>query len=219
MKTKLITLQDAAGFFRDGMTIMVGGFMGVGTPPRLVEALLESGVRDLTLIANDTAFVDTGIGPLIVNGRVSKVIASHIGTNPETGRRMIAGEMDVQLVPHGTLIEQIRCGGAGLGGFLTPTGVGTIVEDGKQTITLEGKTWLLERPLRADLALIRAHRSDMLGNLTYQLSARNFNPLIALAADITLVEPDEMVETGELQPDQIVTPGAVIDHIVIPQES
>lgn len=219
MKTKLITLQDAAGFFRDGMTIMVGGFMGVGTPPRLVEALLESGVRDLTLIANDTAFVDTGIGPLIVNGRVSKVIASHIGTNPETGRRMIAGEMDVQLVPQGTLIEQIRCGGAGLGGFLTPTGVGTIVEDGKQTMTHEGKTWLLERPLSADLALIRAHRADMLGNLTYQLSARNFNPLIALAADITLVEPDKMVETGELQPDQIVTPGAVIDHIVIPQES
>ncbi|WAD31430.1 acetate CoA-transferase subunit alpha [Citrobacter braakii] len=219
MKTKLITLQDAAGFFRDGMTIMVGGFMGVGTPPRLVEALLESGVRDLTLIANDTAFVDTGIGPLIVNGRVSKVIASHIGTNPETGRRMIAGEMDVQLVPQGTLIEQIRCGGAGLGGFLTPTGVGTIVEEGKQTMTLEGKTWLLERPLRADLALIRAYRSDRLGNLTYQLSARNFNPLIALAADITLVEPDEMVETGDLQPDQIVTPGAVIDHIVIPQES
>ncbi|MFS9433154.1 acetate CoA-transferase subunit alpha [Citrobacter sp. C348] len=219
MKTKLLTLQDATHFFRDGMTIMVGGFMGVGTPPRLVEALLESGVRDLTLIANDTAFVDTGIGPLIVNGRVSKVIASHIGTNPETGRRMIAGEMEVQLVPQGTLIEQIRCGGAGLGGFLTPTGVGTIVEDGKQTLTLDGKTWLLERPLRADLALIRAHRADMLGNLTYQLSARNFNPLIALAADLTLVEPDEMVETGSLLPDQIVTPGAVIDHIVIPQES
>ncbi|WP_431615391.1 acetate CoA-transferase subunit alpha [Citrobacter amalonaticus] len=219
MKTKLITLQNAAGFFRDGMTIMVGGFMGVGTPPRLVEALLESGVRDLTLIANDTAFVDTGIGPLIVNGRVNKVIASHIGTNPETGRRMIAKEMDVQLVPQGTLIEQIRCGGAGLGGFLTPTGVGTIVEDGKQTLTLDGKTWLLERPLRADLALIRAHRADPLGNLTYQLSARNFNPLIALAADITLVEPDELVETGDLLPDQIVTPGAVIDHIVIPQEN
>ncbi|MEG0531701.1 MULTISPECIES: acetate CoA-transferase subunit alpha [Citrobacter] len=219
MKTKLLTLQDATHFFRDGMTIMVGGFMGVGTPPRLVEALLESGVRDLTLIANDTAFVDTGIGPLIVNGRVSKVIASHIGTNPETGRRMIAGEMEVQLVPQGTLIEQIRCGGAGLGGFLTPTGVGTIVEDGKQTLTLDGKTWLLERPLRADLALIRAHRADMLGNLTYQLSARNFNPLIALAADLTLVEPDEMVEIGELLPDQIITPGAVIDHIISPLEA
>ena len=219
MKTKLISLQNASGFFRDGMTIMIGGFMGVGTPPRLVEALLESGVRDLTLIANDTAFVDTGVGPLIVNGRVSKVIASHIGTNPETGRRMITQEMEVQLVPQGSLIEQIRCGGAGLGGFLTPTGVGTVVEEGKQTLQLDGKTWLLERPLRADLALIRAHRADPLGNLTYQLSARNFNPLIALAADITLVEPDEMVATGELLPDQIVTPGAVIDHIVIPQES
>ena len=178
MKTKLMTLQDATGFFRDGMTIMVGGFMGIGTPSRLVEALLESGVRDLTLIANDTAFVDTGIGPLIVNGRVRKVIASHIGTNPETGRRMISGEMDVVLVPQGTLIEQIRCGGAGLGGFLTPTGVGTVVEEGKQTLTL-----------------------------------------IALAADITLVEPDELVETGELQPDHIVTPGAVIDHIIVSQES
>ena len=219
MKTKLMTLQDATGFFRDGMTIMEGGFMGIGTPSRLVEALLESGVRDLTLIANDTAFVDTGIGPLIVNGRVRKVIASHIGTNPETGRRMISGEMDVVLVPQGTLIEQIRCGGAGLGGFLTPTGVGTVVEEGKQTLTLDGKTWLLERPLRADLALIRAHRCDTLGNLTYHLSARNFNPLIALAADITLVEPDELVETGELQPDHIVTPGAVIDHIIVSQES
>ena len=219
MKTKLINLQDATTFFRDGMTIMVGGFMGVGTPPRLVDALLQSGVRDLTLIANDTAFIDTGIGPLIVNGRVSKVIASHIGTNPETGRRMIAGEMEVHLVPQGTLIEQIRCGGSGLGGFLTPTGVGTVVADDKQTLQLEGKTWLLERPLRADLALIRAHRSDRSGNLTYQLSARNFNPLIALAADITLAEPDELVETGALQPDHIITPGAVIDHIVIPQES
>ncbi|MGG6108070.1 acetate CoA-transferase subunit alpha [Pantoea allii] len=219
MKTKLITLQDASGFFRDGMSIMVGGFMGVGTPPRLVHALLESGVRDLTLIANDTAFVDTGIGPLIVNGRVRKVIASHIGTNPETGRRMIAGEMDVHLVPQGTLIEQIRCGGAGIGGFLTLTGVGTVVEEGKQTVTYDGKTWLLEHPLRADLALIRAHCADMSGNLTYQLSARNFNPVIALAADITLVEPDELVETGSLLPDEIVTPGAVIDFIVLPEES
>jgi acetate CoA/acetoacetate CoA-transferase alpha subunit len=218
MKEKFITLQKASGFFRDGMTIMVGGFMGVGTPPRLVSALLESGVRDLTLIANDTAFIDTGIGPLIVNGRVKKVIASHIGTNPETGRRMITKEIEVQLVPQGTLIEQIRCGGAGLGGFLTQTGVGTVVEDGKQTLQLDGKTWLLERPLRADLALIRAHHADAIGNLTYQLSARNFNPIIALAADITLAEPDEVVAVGDLLPDQIMTPGAVIDHIVMPQE-
>lgn len=218
MKEKFITLQKASGFFRDGMTIMVGGFMGVGTPPRLVSALLESGVRDLTLIANDTAFIDTGIGPLIVNGRVKKVIASHIGTNPETGRRMITKEIEVSLVPQGTLIEQIRCGGAGLGGFLTQTGVGTVVEDGKQTLQLDGKTWLLERPLRADLALIRAHHADAIGNLTYQLSARNFNPIIALAADITLAEPDEVVDVGDLLPDQIMTPGAVIDHIVMPQE-
>lgn len=218
MKNKLISLPEASRLFRDGMTIMVGGFMGVGTPPRLVNALLDSGVRDLTLIANDTAFVDTGIGPLIVNGRVRKVIASHIGTNPETGRRMIAGEMEVQLVPQGTLIEQIRCGGAGLGGVLTPTGVGTVVEDGKQTLTLDGVTYLLERPLRADLALVRARYADRIGNLTYQLSARNFNPLIAMAADITLVEPDELLEVGAIAPDQVMTPGAVVDHIVTPEE-
>ena len=179
-----------------------------------MDALLASGVRDLTLIANDTAFVDVGIGPLIVNGRVKKVIASHIGTNPETGRRMIAGEMEVVLVPQGTLIEQIRCGGAGLGGVLTPTGVGTVVEEGKQTLTLDGKKYLVELPLRADLALIRAHQADALGNLTYQLSARNFNPLIALAADITLVEADEIVPVGAIAPDHVVTPGAVIDHII-----
>lgn len=214
MKEKQLTLQQASRFFRDGMTIMVGGFMGVGTPLRLVDALLASGVRDLTLIANDTAFVDVGIGPLIVNGRVKKVIASHIGTNPETGRRMIAGEMEVQLVPQGTLIEQIRCGGAGLGGVLTPTGVGTVVQEGKPTLTLNDKTYLVERALRADLALIRAHQADMLGNLTYQLSARNFNPLIALAADITLVEADEIVPVGAIAPDHVVTPGAVIDHII-----
>lgn len=218
MKDKHLTLPQASRLFRDGMTIMVGGFMGIGTPPRLVNALLDSGVRDLTLIANDTAFVDTGIGPLIVNGRVKKVIASHIGTNPETGRRMINGEMEVQLVPQGTLIEQIRCGGAGLGGVLTPTGVGTVVEEGKQRITLDNVTYLLERPLRADLALIRAHQADALGNLTYQLSARNFNPLLALAADITLVEPDELVAIGDIEPDRVVTPGALVDYIIIPEE-
>lgn len=158
MKNKQITVKKAGEFFRDGMTIMVGGFMGVGTPPRLMTELLESGVKELTIIANDTAFVDTGLGPLIVNGRVKKVIASHIGTNLETGRRMIAGEMEVQLIPQGTLAEQIRCGGAGLGGFLTPTGVGTVVEEGKQKITLDGRDYLLELPLRADLALIQAQK-------------------------------------------------------------
>ncbi len=214
MKNKQITVKKAGEFFRDDMTIMVGGFMGVGTPPRLMTELLESGVKDLTIIANDTAFVDTGLGPLIVNGRVKKVIASHIGTNPETGRRMIAGEMEVQLIPQGTLAEQIRCGGAGLGGFLTPTGVGTVVEEGKQKITLDGRDYLLELPLRADLALIQAQKADPLGNLTYDLSARNFNPLMALAADITIAEPDEMVAVGDIDPDCVATPGAIIDWLI-----
>ena len=214
MKNKQITVKKAGEFFRDGMTIMVGGFMGVGTPPRLMTELLESGVKELTIIANDTAFVDTGLGPLIVNGRVKKVIASHIGTNPETGRRMIAGEMEVQLIPQGTLAEQIRCGGAGLGGFLTPTGVGTVVEEGKQKITLDGRDYLLELPLRADLALIQAQKADPLGNLTYDLSARNFNPLMALAADITIAEPDEMVAVGDIDPDCVATSGAIIDWLI-----
>lgn len=219
MKNKCINIQDAAGYFRDGMTIMIGGFMGVGTPPRLVEALLESGVRDLTVIANDTAFVDTGIGLLVVNDRIKKVIASHIGTNPETGRRMISGEMDVELVPQGTLIERIRCGGAGLGGFLTPTGVGTVVEEGKQKITLDDTEHLLELPLRADLALVQAHTADRSGNLVYQLSARNFNPVIALAADLVIAEPHELTDVGAIAPDHIMTPGAVVDYIINPQEA
>ncbi|WP_387465706.1 acetate CoA-transferase subunit alpha [Photorhabdus sp. RM323S] len=217
MKNKLISIQQTAEHFYDGMTIMVGGFMGVGTPPNLITALLKAGVKDLTLIANDTSRVDFGIGPLIVNNRVKKVITSHIGTNLETGRQMIAGEIEVELVPLGTLIERIRCGGAGLGGFLTPTGVGTFVEAGKQKITLNGTDYLLELPLRADLALIQAHLSDHQGNLTYQLSARNFNPVIALAADSTIAEPDALVEVGEIAPDCVMTPGALIDYIVYPR--
>ncbi|WP_413733404.1 acetate CoA-transferase subunit alpha [Sodalis sp. RH21] len=218
MKDKRITITDVTPHFHDGMTIMFGGFMGVGTPARLVEALLDSGVQDLTLIGNDTAFVDTGVGPLIASGRVVKVIASHIGTNPETGRRMIAGEIEVELVPQGTLIERIRCGGGGLGGVLTPTGVGTVVEEGKQKITLNGVDYLLELPLHADLALIQAHTADYGGNLTYRLTARNFNPLIALAADRVFAEADSLVAIGDLPPEHIVTPGALVDYLVIPLE-
>ncbi|TBL50092.1 acetate CoA-transferase subunit alpha [Hafnia paralvei] len=183
-----------------------------------MEALLESGVKDLTIIGNDTAFVDTGVGPLISSGRVKKVIASHIGTNPETGRRMIAGEMLVELVPQGTLIERIRCGGAGLGGFLTPTGVGTVVEEGKQKIVQNGVEYLLELPLRADLALVHAHTADCSGNLTYQLTARNFNPIIALAADLVIAQADQMVDVGSILPDQVITPGALIDYVVVSPE-
>ena len=218
MKNKKISLADVIPYFHDGMTIMFGGFMGVGTPPLLIEALLESGVKDLTIIGNDTAFVDTGVGPLISSGRVKKVIASHIGTNPETGRRMIAGEMLVELVPQGTLIERIRCGGAGLGGFLTPTGVGTVVEEGKQKIVQNGVEYLLELPLRADLALVHAHTADCSGNLTYQLTARNFNPIIALAADLVIAQADQVVDVGSILPDQVITPGALIDYVVVSPE-
>lgn len=214
MKTKLLPWPDVGGMFRDGMTIMYGGFMGVGTPLGLVAALLESGVRNLTIIGNDTAFPETGVGPLIVQKRVAKVIASHIGTNPETGRQMLAGELDVELVPQGTLAERVRCAGAGLGGFLTPTGVGTVVEEGKTRINLDGRDYLLERPLRADIAILQAHRADTLGNLVYQRAARNFNPLMALAADLVIVEADEIVEAGAIDPDQVMTPAALVDYIV-----
>lgn len=218
MNKKSIPLKEAIQYFHDDMTLMVGGFMGVGTPPRLISALMESGVKNITLIANDTAFVDTGVGPLIVNGRVKKVIASHIGTNPETGRQMIAGEIDVELVPQGSLAERIRCGGAGLGGVLTQTGVGTVVEDGKHTLDIDGIHYLVERPLHADVALIQACQADGEGNLTYQLSARNFNPLMAMSADVVLAEPEQLVRTGDIHPDRVVTPGAVVDYVILPRE-
>ena len=214
MKSKVMTLEAASRHFRDGMSIVFGGFMGVGTPPLLIEALMDSGVKDLTLIGNDTSFPETGVGPLIVNRRARKVIATHIGLNPETGRQMMAGELDVELSPQGTLIERIRAGGSGLGGVLTPTGIGTVVEEGKQRLTVNGKDYLLELPVRADLALLHAYRSDKAGNLNYRLSTRNFNPIAALAADIVLAQVDELVEIGEMDPDSVMTPAALVDGVV-----
>ncbi|KYK96078.1 acetate CoA-transferase subunit alpha, partial [Aggregatibacter actinomycetemcomitans serotype d str. SA3733] len=171
----------------------------------------------LTLIGNDTAFVDTGVGPLITNNRVKRVIASHIGTNPETGKKMIAGEIDVELVPQGTLAERVRAGGAGLGGILTPTGVGTVVEEGKQKIQINGVEHLIELPLKADLAIVRAKKADEAGNLVYELSAQNFNPLIALASKTVIVQADQVVKTGDISPDAVVTPAALVDYIVYPE--
>ncbi|BAS47371.1 acetyl-CoA:acetoacetyl-CoA transferase subunit alpha [Aggregatibacter actinomycetemcomitans NUM4039] len=196
---------------------MFGGFMGIGTPEKLVKEILDSGVKDLTLIGNDTAFVDTGVGPLITNNRVKRVIASHIGTNPETGKKMIAGEIDVELVPQGTLAERVRAGGAGLGGILTPTGVGTVVEEGKQKIQINGVEHLIELPLKADLAIVRAKKADEAGNLVYELSAQNFNPLIALASKTVIVQADQVVKTGDISPDAVVTPAALVDYIVYPE--
>ncbi|MBT2733408.1 acetate CoA-transferase subunit alpha [Bacillus sp. ISL-7] len=212
---KIISIEEISSILTDGMTIMAGGFMGVGTPQQLVTALLEADVKDLTLIANDTAFIKTGVGPLIVNKRVKKVIASHIGTNPETGKQMIAGELEVELVPQGTLAERVRAGGSGLGGVLTPTGVGTVVEEGKEKITVDGREYLLEKPLRAEVAILKAFKADKAGNLIYHRSARNFNPLMALAADLVIVQVEQIVEVGEIDPDEVMTPGILVDKIFV----
>lgn len=212
---KIISIEEVSSVFKDGMKIMAGGFMGVGTPQELVSAILETDVKDLTLIASDTATIEKGVGPLVVNRRVKKVIASHIGTNPETGRQMIAGELDVELVPQGTFAERVRAGGAGLGGVLTPTGVGTVVEEGKEKITVDGRDYLLEKPLRAEVALLKAYKADKAGNLVYHRSARNFNPLMALAADLVIVQVEEVVEIGEINPDEVMTPGILVDKILV----
>lgn len=213
MKNKSINTTGFRALLRNDMSIMFGGFMGVGTPQALVDDIMASGVTGLTIIGNDTGFVDTGVGPLVASGQVKKVIASHIGTNPETGRRMISGEIEVELVPQGTLIERIRCGGAGLGGFLTPTGIGTIVEENKQKMTVNGQEYLLELPLKADLAIIQAAKADKAGNLVYALTARNFNPLIALAAEVVVAQCDNVVDVGAIEPDHVMTPAALVDYL------
>ncbi|KHL94462.1 hypothetical protein QW71_17965 [Paenibacillus sp. IHB B 3415] len=216
---KVTTLEEIGELVHDGMTIMVGGFMGTGAPDALVGILMDRDIKDITLISSDTALVDTGVGPLVLGRRLKKVIASHIGTNPETGRQMLAGELAVELVPQGTLAERVRAGGAGLGGILTPTGTGTMVADNKQTLIIEGREFLVELPLRADVALLKAHKADKSGNLVYRNSARNFNPLMALAADLVIVQVDEIVETGELDPNIVVTPGVLVDKIICYKES
>lgn len=210
---KVCTKEDVISKFCDGQTLMIGGFLAVGTPEVLVDALVEKNVKDITVIANDTAFVGKGIGKLVVNKQLKKAIVSHIGTNPETGRQMNAGELEVELVPQGTLAERIRCAGAGLGGVLTPTGIGTIVENGKKKIILDGKAYLLETPLKADIALIKAYKADTSGNLVYRRSARNFNPIMAMAAQLVIVEAEEIVEVGNLDPDEIMTPGIFVHMI------
>lgn len=212
--SKRISVNDIRPYLFDGMTIMSGGFMGCGAPEIIIQEILDAGIKDITLISSDTAMVDTGVGPLIVNNRVKKLYASHIGTNPETGKRMISGELEVELCPQGTLAERIRAGGAGLGGFLTPTGVGTVVEEGKQKITIEGVEYLLELPLKADLAIIKADIADESGNLIYAGAARNFNPLMALAAKTVIVQATKVVPVGELDPNFVMTPATLIDHII-----
>ncbi|WP_432407465.1 acetate CoA-transferase subunit alpha [Wukongibacter sp. M2B1] len=211
---KVIGIDEAMEYIKDGMTIMIGGFMGVGTPKILIEGILKKGVKDLTIIANDTALPDKGVGKLIVNKQIKKVITSHIGLNPETGRQMHAKELEVELIPQGTLAEQIRCGGAGIGGFLTATGVGTIVEEGKQKMKIGDNEYLLELPLRADVALIRGSIADKQGNISYNASTRNFNPLMATAADVVLAGVERIVEVGEIDSNYVMTPGIFVNYIV-----
>jgi acetate CoA/acetoacetate CoA-transferase alpha subunit len=198
----------------DAASLMIGGFMGVGTPERLIDELVRQGKRDLTVIANDTAMPGRGIGKLITAKLVRKLIASHIGLNPETQQKMLSGEMEVELVPQGTLIERIRAAGYGLGGILTPTGVGTVVEQGKRKLEVDGREYLLETPLAADFALVEAFLADYLGNLTYALTARNFNPVIAMAAKTVIVDPEHIVPVGTLSPDHVMTPAPLVDYLV-----
>jgi acetate CoA/acetoacetate CoA-transferase alpha subunit len=198
----------------DGASLMIGGFMAVGTPERIMDEIVRQNKRDLTVIANDTAAPGKGIGKLVQAKLVRKLIASHIGINPETQRQMMAGEMEVELVPQGTLIERIRAGGHGLGGILTQTGIGTSVENNKQRIQVNGKSYLLEVALRADYALVHAFVADYLGNLGYALTARNFNPIIAMAADTVIACADNIVPIGVLPPDQVATPAPVVDYLL-----
>jgi acetate CoA/acetoacetate CoA-transferase alpha subunit len=209
-----ISPDRAAALIPDGSSLLIGGFMGVGSPHRLIDALVRRGAKDLTIIANDTAFPDKGIGKLVAAGAIRKVVASHIGLNPETQAKMIAGEIEVELSPQGTLIERIRSGGMGLGGVLTPTGLGTLVEKGKQVIEVDGKPFLLEKPIRADFALIAASKADYYGNLEYSLTAQNFNLISALAGDVVIAEPQTIVPVGVIPPDAVRTPGVLVTHLL-----
>ena len=211
---KTISLERSVALIPDGASLMIGGFMAVGTPERIVDEIVRQKKRDLTVIANDTAMPGKGIGKLVSARLLRKVIASHIGLNPETQKLMMTGELEVELIPQGTLIERIRAGGFGLGGILTQTGLGTPVEDGKQRLQVNGKDYLLETALRADFALVQAFLADYLGNLYYALTARNFNPVIAMAADTVLVCAENIVPTGVIPPDHIVTPAPVVDYLI-----
>ena len=214
MSDKRRTVAEVVDMIKDGDVLMVGGFLSVGAPLEILDALAEKGVKDLTVIANDSAYPDSGIGKLVVNKQWKKIIATHIGTNKETGRQMLAGETEVQLVPQGTLIEQIRAGGFGLGGFLTRTGVGTEVEKGKEVMEVDGVKYLLEKPLRADVALVFANTVDEFGNMRFHGSTRNFNHLMPMAADLVIVETDKVVKVGEMDQDDVHTPGIFVDYIV-----
>ena len=218
MANKMMTAQEAIADIKDGAVIMVGGFMACGTPEILIDALVEKNVRDLTIICNDAGVPGRGVGKLLTNGQIKTLIASHVGLNPEVAARMNTDvevdKLECILIPQGTLAERIRAGGAGLGGFLTPTGVGTIVAEGKQVINVDGRDYLLEKPLKADFALIRGSVTDKFGNTIYNGTTQTFNPMMATAAETVIVGACEVVEVGELDPNNVRTSGIFVDRIV-----
>lgn len=212
--SKLVSIDEAVAKISDGMTLMIGGFMGCGNAHHLVQAIIDAGRSDLTMISNDAAMPGYGIAKLVEQKRLRKLITSHVGLNPQVAVQMNTGELEVELVPQGTLAERIRSAGAGLGGVLTPTGIGTPVADGKPVITVDGREYLLEKPLRADVAIINGYRVDPAGNVWYRGDARNFNPVMATAADLVIVEADHLVGLGDITPEDVVTPGVLVDYIV-----
>jgi len=214
MKNKIVTVEEAMSHIHDGDTVMIGGFMACGTPEILVDGIVKKEIRELHVIANDYGIPGRGIGKLISAKAIKSITASHIGLNQETGAQMVNGELEVELVPQGSLAEKIRAGGAGLGGVLTPTGVGTDVENGKQKITLAGVEYLIEMPLKADVALIRGSIVDKAGNVYYNATTKNFNPCMATAAKTVIVAAEKIVEVGELDPNQVMTPAIFVDYIV-----
>lgn len=215
----VVSAAEAVNHVKRGGTIMVGGFIYGGIPYTLIDALLEAGTDDLTMISCDTCYEDVGHGRLVAQRRVKKIVAAHVGLNKRTGEQYRAGQVELELCPMGTLAERIRCGGYGLGGFLTPAGVGTVVAEGKQELEVGGRKYLLERPLRADVSLVRAYKADKMGNLVYKGTNRNFNPVMAAAGDVVIAEVDEIVEPGALDPDMIVTQGILIDMLVVKGDS
>ena len=211
---KLKTVSEAMEHIRDGMTLMVSGFGGIGSSCTLINEIIKKQVKDLTLISIDAGDPDVGPDHIVRSEQVKKLITSHIGATPTTGQLMNAGKLEVEFCPQGTLAERIRAGGAGLGGILTDVGIGTMVEEGKEKVTIGGVTYLVETALRADVAVIYAKKADAFGNLVYDKTARGLNPLMAMAADITIVDAEEIVPVGDIDPEDVITPGVFVDIIV-----
>jgi acetate CoA/acetoacetate CoA-transferase alpha subunit len=213
-KNKVVSLEKAMEKVSSGQTVLIPGFVNVGVPEKLIQGMIDKDVKDLNVISNNTSVKGRGIGLLVHDRRIKHITCSHIGSNTETVEQVVAGELNVTFVPQGTLCERVRAGGAGIGGILTPTGLGTPIAEGKDVVTVDGVEYLLEKPLRADVALIHAWKADTMGNVVYHRTARNFNQIWATAADWVIVEAEQIVEVGELDPDLIMTPGALVDAVV-----